>query len=186
DPGNGKSFTSFDEAVMAYDEGYIGLHSKIKVRMTKEINGEKKTQLVDTTLGKIIFNNPMPQELGFVDRTNPDNAFKLEVDFLVNKKTLGQIIDKCMKVHGVSIAAEMLDKIKAQGYKYSTKSAITVAVCDATIPPQKQELLQKAEERVDAITANYKMGLMSNNERSKSVIKVWEECTNKVAQGLKE
>ena len=186
DPGNGKSFTSFDEAVMAYDEGYIGLHSKIKVRMTKEINGEKKTQLVDTTLGKIIFNNPIPQDLGFVDRTNPDNAFKLEVDFLVNKKTLGQIIDKCIKVHGVSIAAEMLDKIKAQGYKYSTKSGITVAVCDATIPPQKQELLQKAEERVDAITANYKMGLMSNNERSKSVIKVWEECTNKVAQGLKE
>ena len=186
DPGNGKSFTSFDEAVMAYDEGYIGLHSKIKVRMTKEINGEKKTQLVDATLGKIIFNNPIPQDLGFVDRTNPDNAFKLEVDFLVNKKTLGQIIDKCIKVHGVSIAAEMLDKIKAQGYKYSTKSGITVAVCDATIPPQKQELLQKAEERVDAITANYKMGLMSNNERSKSVIKVWEECTNKVAQGLKE
>ena len=186
DPGNGKSFTSFDEAVMAYDEGYIGLHSKIKVRMTKEINGEKKTQLVDTTLGKIIFNNPIPQDLGFVDRTNPDNAFKLEVDFLVNKKTLGQIIDKCIKVHGVSIAAEMLDKIKAQGYKYSTKSGITVAVCHATIPPQKQELLQKAEERVDAITANYKMGLMSNNERSKSVIKVWEECTNKVAQGLKE
>ena len=130
DPGNGKSFTSFDEAVMAYDEGYIGLHSKIKVRMTKEINGEKKTQLVDTTLGKIIFNNPIPQDLGFVDRTNPDNAFKLEVDFLVNKKTLGQIIDKCIKVHGVSIAAEMLDKIKAQGYKYSTKSGITVAVCD--------------------------------------------------------
>ena len=186
DPGNGKVFTGFDEAVMAYDEGYIGLHSKIKVRMTKEIDGETRSQLLDTTLGKIIFNNPIPQDLGFVDRSDPANAFKLEVDFLVNKKTLGQIIDKCIKVHGVTVAAEMLDKIKAQGYKYSTKSGITVAVCDATIPPQKGELLEKAEERVDAITANYKMGLMSNAERSKSVIKVWEECTNKVAQGLKD
>ena len=185
DPGNGKVFTGFDEAVMAYDEGYIGLHSKIKVRMTKEIDGEMRSELIDTTLGKIIFNNPIPQDLGFVDRTDPANAFKLEVDFLVNKKTLGQIIDKCIKVHGVTIASEMLDKIKAQGYKYSTKSGITVAVCDATIPPQKGELLEKAEERVDRITANYKMGLMSNSERSKSVIKVWEECTNKVAQGLK-
>ncbi len=186
DPGNGKVFTGFDEAVMAYDEGYIGLHSKIKVRRTAEIDGEKKTKLIDTTLGKIIFNNPIPQDLGFVDRSDPENAFRLEVDFLVNKKTLGQIIDRCIKVHGVTVAAEMLDKIKAQGYKYSTKSGITVAVCDATIPPQKQELLHKAEERVDAITANYKMGLMSNAERSKSVIKVWEDCTNKVAQGLKE
>lgn len=186
DPGNGKVFTGFDEAVMAYDEGYIGLHSKIKVRMTKEIDGEMCSELIDTTLGKIIFNNPIPQDLGFVDRTDPANAFKLEVDFLVNKKTLGQIIDKCIKVHGVTIASQMLDKIKAQGYKYSTKSGITVAVCDATIPPQKGELLEKAEERVDRITANYKMGLMSNSERSKSVIKVWEECTNKVAQGLKD
>ncbi len=186
DPGNGKVFTGVNEAIMAYDEGYIGLHSKIKVRMTKEINGEMRSELVDTTLGKIIFNDPIPQDLGFVDRSDPANAFKLEVDFLVNKKTLGQIIDKCIKVHGVTIASEMLDKIKAQGYKYSTKSGITVAVCDATIPPQKQELLEKAEERVDAITANYKMGLMSNNERSKSVIKVWEECTNNVAKGLKD
>ena len=186
DPGNGKVFTGFDEAVMAYDEGYIGLHSKIKVRRTVEIDGVEQTKLIDTTLGKIIFNNPIPQDLGFVDRSDPENAFRLEVDFLVNKKTLGQIIDRCIKVHGVTVAAEMLDKIKAQGYKYSTKSGITVAVCDATIPPQKQELLHKAEERVDAITVNYKMGLMSNAERSKSVIKVWEECTNKVAQGLKD
>ncbi len=186
DPGNGKVFTGFDEAVMAYDEGYIGLHSKIKVRRSAVIDGVEQTRLVDTTLGKIIFNNPIPQDLGFVDRTDPENAFRLEVDFLVNKKTLGQIIDRCIKVHGVTVAAEMLDRIKAQGYKYSTKSGITVAVCDATIPPQKQELLQKAEERVDAITANYKMGLMSNAERSKSVIKVWEDCTNKVAQGLKD
>ena len=141
DPGNGKVFTGFDEAVMAYDEGYIGLHSKIKVRMTKEIDGEIRSQLLDTTLGKIIFNNPIPQDLGFVDRSDPANAFKLEVDFLVNKKTLGQIIDKCIKVHGVTVAAEMLDKIKAQGYKDSPKRGCTVADCGATIPPQPGEVV---------------------------------------------
>ncbi len=186
EPGEGKVFSTVDEAVMAYDEGYIGLHSKIKVRMTKEINGEQVSQLVDTTLGKIIFNNPIPQDLGFVDRSDPANAFKLEVDFLVNKKTLGKIIDKCIKVHGVNISSQVLDAIKAQGYKYSTKSGITVAVCDATIPPQKAELLAEAEKQVDKITDNYRMGLMSNSERSQKVIKVWEKCTNDVAAGLKD
>ena len=186
EPGEGKAFSTVDEAVMAYDEGYIGLHSKIKVRMTKEINGEQVSQLVETTLGKIIFNNPIPQDLGFVDRSDPANAFKLEVDFLVNKKTLGKIIDKCIKVHGVNISSQVLDAIKAQGYKYSTKSGITVAVCDATIPPQKAELLAEAEKQVDKITDNYRMGLMSNSERSQKVIKVWEKCTNDVAAGLKE
>ncbi len=186
EPGDGKAFRDVNESVMAYDEGDIGLHSKIKVRMTKEINGEQVTKLVPTTLGKIIFNNPIPQDLGFVDRTDPENAFKLEVDFLVTKKTLGKIIDKCIKVHGTSIAAEMLDAIKAQGYKYSTKSGITVAVCDATIPPQKADLLKDAESKVDEINDYYNMGLYSNDERSRAVIKVWEECTNKVASGLKE
>ncbi len=186
EPGEGKAFSTVDEAVMAYDEGYIGLHSKIKVRMTKEINGEQVSQLVETTLGKIIFNNPIPQDLGFVDRSDPANAFKLEVDFLVNKKTLGKIIDKCIKVHGVNVSSQVLDAIKAQGYKYSTKSGITVAVCDATIPPQKAELLAEAEKQVDKITDNYRMGLMSNSERSQKVIKVWEKCTNDVAAGLKE
>ncbi len=184
--GEGKVFRDVNEAVMAYDEGDIGLHSKIKVRMTKEINGEQVTKLVPTTLGKIIFNNPIPQDLGFVDRTDPENAFKLEVEFLVTKKTLGKIIDKCIKVHGTAVAAEMLDAIKSQGYKYSTKSGITVAVCDATIPPQKADLLKDAESKVDEINDYYNMGLYSNDERSRAVIKVWEECTNKVASGLKD
>lgn len=186
EPGEGKVFLSVDEAAMAYNEGDIGLHSKIKIRMTKEINGELVTRLVPTTLGKVIFNTPIPQDLGFVDRSDPENAFKLEVEFLVNKKSLGKIIDKCIKKHGVHVASVMLDSIKAQGYKYSTKSGITVAVCDAIIPPHKAELLTAAEEKVDMITAQYKMGLLSNNERSKRVIKIWEECTNKVAQGLKD
>ena len=168
EPGEGKVFSTVDEATMAYDEGYIGLHSKIKVRMTKEINGEKVSQLVETTLGKIIFNTPIPQDLGFVDRSDPANAFKLEVDFLVNKKTLGKIIDKCIKVHGVNVSSQVLDAIKAQGYKYSTKSGITVAVCDAVIPPYKAELLKEADAKIDKISANYNLGLISNSEKSES------------------
>ena len=160
--------------------------SKIKVRMTKEINGESVSQLVETTLGKIIFNTPIPQDLGFVDRSDPANAFKLEVDFLVNKKTLGKIIDKCIKVHGVNVSSQVLDAIKAQGYKYSTKSGITVAVCDAVIPPYKAELLKEADAKIDKISANYNLGLISNSERSQKVIKVWEKCTNDVASGLKD
>ncbi len=186
EPGEGKVFSTVDEATMAYDEGYIGLHSKIKVRMTKEINGETVSQLVETTLGKIIFNTPIPQDLGFVDRSDPANAFKLEVDFLVNKKTLGKIIDKCIKVHGVNVSSQVLDAIKAQGYKYSTKSGITVAVCDAVIPPYKAELLKEADAKIDKISANYNLGLISNSERSQKVIKVWEKCTNDVAAGLKD
>ncbi len=179
-------YRSVDEATMAYDEGDIGLHSRIKIRMTKEVNGEMVTKLVETTLGKVIFNNPIPQDLGFVDRSNPENAFKLEVDFLVNKGGLGKIIDKCIKVHGVTIAAEMLDKIKAQGLKYSTKSGITVAVCDAKIPETKKGLLAAAEEQVDVINDYFNMGLYSAEERSRAVIKVWEETTNDVSSGILE
>ncbi len=186
EPGNGKVFRDVNEATMAYDEGDIGLHSSIKIRMTKEVNGEQVTKLVSTTLGRVIFNNPIPQDLGFVDRTDPENAFKFEVEFLVNKKTLGQIIDKCIKVHGVTIAAEMLDKIKAQGLKYSTKSGITVAVCDAKIPETKKDLLADAEAQVDVINNYYNMGLYGAEERSRAVIRVWEDTTNAVSSGILE
>ena len=186
EPGEGKVFRDINEATMAYDEGDITLHAKIKIRMTKEVNGEMVTKLVPTTLGRVIFNNPIPQDLGFVDRTNPENAFALEVDFLVKKGGLGKIIDKCIKVHGVTVAAEMLDKIKAQGLKFSTRSGITVAVCDAKIPEEKKELLANAEEQVDVIADYYNMGLLSAEERSKAVIKVWEETTNAVSSGILE
>ncbi len=186
EPGEGKVFRDIDEATMAYDEGDITLHSQIKIRMTKEVNGEMVTKLVPTTLGRVIFNNPIPQDLGFVDRTDPENAFKLEIDFLVKKGGLGKIIDKCIKVHGVTIAAEMLDKIKAQGLKYSTKSGITVAVCDAKIPEIKKDLLADAESQVDVINGYYNMGLYSSEERSRAVIKVWEETTNAVSSGILE
>ena len=186
EPGEGKAFLSVDEAIMAYDEGDISLHSKIKIRMSKEIDGKMRTELVPTTLGKVIFNRPIPQDLGFVDRTDPANAFRLEVEFLVNKKTLGQIIDKCIKLHGTAIASRMLDEIKAQGYKYSTKSGMTVAVSDAIIPPQKGKYLEEAEAQVDVINEYYEQGLYSDEERSRAIIGVWEKCTDKVAAGLKD
>ncbi len=186
EPGEGKVFRDINEATMAYDEGDITLHAKIKIRMTKEVNGEMVTKLVETTLGRVIFNNPIPQDLGFVDRTDPANAFALEVDFLVKKGGLGKIIDKCIKVHGVTIAAEMLDKIKAQGLKFSTRSGITVAVCDAKIPEEKKDLLASAEAQVDVISDYYNMGLLSAEERSRAVIKVWEDTTNAVSSGILE
>ncbi|MBR2953728.1 MAG: DNA-directed RNA polymerase subunit beta', partial [Clostridia bacterium] len=181
-----KTFTSVDEAMMAYDEGDIGLHVNIRIRMSKEVDGEVITKLVTTTLGKVIFNNPVPQDLGFIDRTDPENIFRPEVDVLVNKKMLGKIIDRCIKVHGTAIAADVLDKIKAQGYRYSTRSGITVAVCDATIPPQKKELLARAEKKVDDIYKSYDRGLITNDERSEGVIKAWDECSKAVASELKK
>ncbi len=187
EPGEGKAFRSVDEATMAYDDGTITLHSSIKIRMTKVINGVEYTRLVPTTLGKVIFNDPIPQDLGFVER-NPediDSMFRLEVDFLVKKPNLGKIIDKCIRVHGTAVAAEMLDNIKAQGYKHSTRSGITVAVGDATIPPRKAELIAEAEAQIDKINRNYERGLITDSERSDRVIEVWESCTQEVAKELK-
>ena len=131
----------------------------------KELGGKKMSNLIDATVGRLIFNEPIPQDLGYVDRSNSENLFNLEVSFLVGKKQLGQIIEKCIKVHGTAKTAEVLDKIKAQGFKYSTRGAITVAVCDAVIPPQKKELLAAAEENIEKITRQYKRGLISNDER---------------------
>ncbi|NLO45925.1 MAG: DNA-directed RNA polymerase subunit beta' [Clostridiales bacterium] len=185
-PGEGKVFRDVNEAVMAYDEGDLALHAVCKIRMTKEIDGEKATKLIETTLGKVIFNDPIPQDLGFVDRSNPENAFKLEIEQLVTKTELGKIIDKCIKKHGVSVAAEVLDKIKSQGYRYSTRSGITVAVNDATIPSEKEKLIDEAEAQIAKIRRNYERGLISNDERSDRVIETWEDCTKKVAAALKE
>ncbi|HIR53748.1 MAG TPA: DNA-directed RNA polymerase subunit beta' [Candidatus Onthovicinus excrementipullorum] len=182
--GEGKVFRDVNEALMAYEEGSLQLHALCKIRMTREIEGKTVSRLVETTLGRVIFNNPIPQDLGFVDRSDPENAFKLEADFLVNKKMLGKIIDRCIKVHGTSVTAKMLDDVKAQGYKYSTISGITVAVCDAIIPQEKAEYLAEAEAKVDKITANYRRGFISDAERSRHVISAWEECTKKVSDAL--
>ena len=185
EPGEGKIFRNEDEALMAYDAKYITLHSKIKVRRTQEINGEMKTGLVDTTVGRIIFNRPIPQDLGFIDRSIPENELKYEIDFLVGKSQLGKIIDKCIRVHGTQVTSQVLDSIKSQGYKYSTIGAITVAVCDAAIPPAKKEIIAKAEVDKDEITELYNEGLMSNEERYKNVLKIWNKATDDVTEALK-
>ncbi len=181
-----KIFRSEDEAQMAYDEGDIGLHVDILVRMTKEINGEPVTKLVQTTLGRIIFNRPIPQDLGFVDRSDPANAFEFEINFLVKKKELSQIVDKCIKKHGTAKSSVVLDNIKAQGYKYSTISGITVAVRDAAIPAKKKDLLAEADKKVDKINANYNRGLITAEEKYDGAIEVWEDCANKVFDALLE
>ncbi len=173
-----------DEAMVAYQQGLLGLHSECLIRFTKEVDGVKKSKLVKTTIGRVIFNKPIPQDLGFVDRTDPENEFKLEIDFVVKKKQLGQIADKCIRKHGVSIASKVLDQIKAQGYKYSTVSGTTVAVIDALIPEKKKIFLDEAEKKVDAITENYNYGLITNDERYSAVIDAWETCTNKVSNEL--
>ena len=184
EPGEGKIFRDTNEALMAYDAKVISLHAKIKVRRSVEVDGRTITGLVDSTVGRIIFNNPIPQDLGFVDRSDPENALKYEVDFLVGKKQLGKIIDRCIKVHGTARTADVLDDIKAQGYKYSTRSAITVAVSDATIPPQKKDIIAAAEKKIDAVSEEYHMGLLSEDERKASVIKTWEKATNDVTAAL--
>ncbi len=183
--GEGKAFRDIDEAKMAYEDGVISLHALIKIRMTKEVNGEKVTKLVETSIGRVIFNEPIPQNLGFVDRTDPENAFKLEADFLVDKKKLGKIVANCIKVHGTAVTADVLDKIKNQGYKYSTRSGITVAACDATIPEKKAALLAEAEKKVEMIDRQYQRGLISKEGRSEKVIDTWEDCTKQVAAELK-
>ena len=182
--GEGKAFCDVNEAQMAYDAGVLDLHARIKIRMTKTVDGEERSKLIETTLGKVIFNAPIPQDLGFIDRSDPENAFRLEVEALVNKKMLGKIIDRCIRIHGTAITAKVLDDIKNQGYRYSTKSGITVAVIDATVPEAKKDILAETEEIVDEINRKYNRGLLSNTDRSRQVIKAWDVCTTRVANAL--
>ena len=186
EPGEGKVFRDFDEALMAYSDGVVGLHAPIRVRVEREVGGKKVNRLIDATVGRIIFNNPIPQDLGFVDRSNSEQMFDLEIGFKVDKKMLGKIVDRCIKTHGTATASEVLDKIKAQGFKYSTRGAITVAVCDAEIPPQKKELVAQAEARIVEIAKQYDRGLLSNEERYKLVIDTWTETTKLVSDALSE
>ena len=177
-------FRDVDEAMMAYQEGSLGLHTECKIRFTGEINGEQKSSIVLTTIGRVIFNKPIPQDLGFIDRSVPGNEFVPEISFVVKKGGLGKIADACIRTHGVSVASRVLDDIKNQGYKYSTVSGTTVAVIDALIPEKKKEFLAEAEAKVDEITNNYNYGLITNDERYSQVVRAWEECTNKVSDEL--
>ena len=186
DKGEGSIFRDFDEAMMAYQDGDITLHAKIKVRITNEINGEMKSRIIETTLGRLIFNQEIPQDLGLVDRTNEEDMFKLEVDELVTKKTLGKIISACIDVHGIAGTSDVLDAIKAQGFNYSTRSGITVSVQDAVIPPEKAVLIADAEEEIEKINKSFRRGTMSSAERYKAVIEIWQKCTEDVADKLKD
>ena len=186
EPGEGKVFRNEEEAVMAYSNKVIGLHAKIKVRRTMEINGETQSRLVETTIGRIIFNGPIPQDLGFVDRSTDDSKFLYEIDFKVGKKQLSKIIEKCINVHGAANTSVVLDAIKAQGYKYSTKGALTVAVCDASVPPQKKQLVEDAEAEVLKVTHLYEQGLLSDDERYRRIIDIWNATTDAVSQALQD
>lgn len=181
----GKMFKDPDEALMAYDAGIVQMHAPIKVRITKNINGKEVRKVILTTVGRIIFNSAIPQDIGFVDRNNPETMFDYEVDFVVTKKTLGKIIDKCIRVHGITETADILDKIKAQGYKYSTRGAITISVADMIIPPEKAEILEDAEKKVDKVTKHFKRGLISDSERYNQVVKIWDDATKEVTGKLK-
>ena len=186
EPGEGKYFGSMDEAIMAYENGELGIHAKIKVRVTKVIDGVERTGITETTLGRLIFNIPIPQDLGFVDRSKPENAFKLEVDFVTTNSELSTIVDRCIRIHGNAVTCEVLDQMKAQGFKYSTRGSITISVYDMTIPPEKAGLLAAAEQKVDVITDFYRKGLLSDEERSQRVVSVWDECTKDVATALQK
>ncbi len=182
--GEGMVFRDMDEAMMAYQAGEVTLHASVKIRRTAVFNGEEVTGIIDTTVGRLIFNRPIPQDLGFCERNDRESALKLEIDFLVGKKQLGQIIDACIRVHGSAATAIVLDEIKAQGFKYSTKGAITVSFSDVVVPPQKKEYIAQAESKIDKIVHQYQRGLISDNERYEAVIKVWSEATDLVSSAL--
>ncbi|MCI8490168.1 MAG: DNA-directed RNA polymerase subunit beta' [Lachnospiraceae bacterium] len=183
--GEGKCFKNVNEAILAYENKALTLHSRIKVRMSgKQADGSEVHRIIESTLGRFIFNEIIPQDLGFVDRSNPENELKLEVDFHVGKKQLKQILEKVINVHGATTTAEVLDDIKSIGYKYSTRAAMTVSISDMTVPPQKPEMIKEAQNTVDKITRQYKRGLITDEERYKEVIETWKETDDELTAAL--
>ncbi len=186
EPGEGSCYRDYNEAMCAYQNNVLGLHAKIRVRVTKEIDGEQKSAVIVTTLGRLIYNQVIPQNLGFVDRSDPDNQFRLEIEFVIKKKELGQIIDRCIRTNGPTVCADMLDEIKALGYKYSTRASFSISVYDMTIPKEKTSLIESAQKHVDVLNGYYKRGLFSNEERYNAVIKLWEKTTDDVTAALQD
>ena len=180
--GEGKVFRNFDEVEMAYENKLLGMHAAIKVRVTKMIDGEEKSAIIDATYGRLIFNSKVPQDLGYVDRSK--DPFSLEINFPTTSKKLKEIVDLTIKYHGFANAAEVLDNIKAMGYKYSTRSSLSISVYDMTIPPQKKKILEDAAKQVEEITELFNWGELSDDERYKQVIAVWEKATNDVTDAL--
>jgi len=186
EPGEGHVFRDFNEAIMAYENHLLGIHAAIKVRVTREIDGVEHTGIIDATLGRLIFNREIPQDLGFVDRSDPAHLLDLEIAFPTKKKDLGKIIDRCIKKHGVSVTAQVLDSIKAMGFKYSTKSSLSISVADMTIPPEKYTIVADAEKEVLNIMKHFQRGRLSEDERYNSVIKIWDQATKDVVDALLE
>ncbi|MDR0292655.1 MAG: DNA-directed RNA polymerase subunit beta' [Oscillospiraceae bacterium] len=186
EPGAGKVFRDVNEAKMAYDEGYLGIHAPIKVRVTGRYNGEKITRLIDATVGRLLFNQPIPQDLGYVDRSDPEHALDLEISFLTGNKELSRIIDRCIKQHGFARSAEVLDHIKAQGFHYSTRGAVTISISDMAVPEQKKELIGQTEKKVAEIDRQYRRGLITNDERYRLVINEWDQTTTRVTTVMRE
>ncbi len=182
--GTGKAFSSPNEALMAYNEGVVGIHSPIRVRVTKTINGEVRQKIINTTVGRIIFNEPIPQDLGYVDRTDPEHMFDYEIGFRVGKKQLGDIIDRCITKYGFTISAEVLDNIKALGYKYSTQGAITISIADMTVPGEKKQLIEATEKKVLDIERQFRRGFITDDERYRLVVAEWEKTTKDVTNAL--
>ena len=183
--GEGKFFKNLNEAILAYENDALTLHSRITVRVTKTLpDGRTLTGNVESTLGRFLFNEIIPQDLGFVDRSIPGNELLLEVDFLVGKKQNKQILEKVINTHGATVTAEVLDKIKATGYKYSTRAAMTVSISEMTVPPQKPEMIQQAQDTVDRITKNFKRGLITEEERYKEVVETWKNTDDALTKAL--
>jgi len=182
--GEGKAFRDANEALMAYQAGNVSLHARIRVRVTREVGEKQVSRIINCTVGRLIFNENIPQNLGYVDRTNSDKQFDLEIAFLVGKKQLGEIIDRCIKIYGTTTTSEVLDKIKATGFKYSTKAALTVAVCDAEIPKEKWDIVSEADRQIDEINTQYDYGYISKMEKSKRFIEIWNKATEDVAKAL--
>ena len=182
--GEGKYFKDPDEAIMAYENHDVGIHAKIFVRVTKEIDGEKKSKKIETSVGRIIFNQGIPQDLGFIDRN--EDPFQYEINFPVMKKSMGQIIERVIRVHGVVESAEVIDYVKALGFKYSTLAGITFSMSDVKVPAAKKGLLEEADKQIETIRKQYARGLITNDERYNSVIKVWEDATKKISQAMED
>ncbi|MDR1668329.1 MAG: DNA-directed RNA polymerase subunit beta' [Oscillospiraceae bacterium] len=186
EPGANNVFRDVNEALMAYDEGYLGIHAPIKVRVSGQYNGKTVTRLIDATVGFLIFNQPIPQDLGYVDRSDPEHALDLEITALTGSKELSRIIDRCIKKHGFARSAEVLDKIKQQGFHYSTKGAITISISDMAVPEAKKELIRQTEKKVADIDRQYRRGLITNDERYRLVITEWDQTTGRVTNAMRE
>ncbi len=184
--GEGKYFKDPEEAIMAYENHAVGMHAKILVRRTLKIDGELKSKRIETTVGRILYNDGIPQDLGYKDRTNPEEMFQYEIDFPVNQKKLGAIIDRCIRIHGLSISAELLDNIKDKGFKYCTQSGLTYSMGDVKVPEDKPQILAEADAKVSEIRKKYRRGLITEEERFKEVVAIWNEATVKVGKSLED